>query len=297
MTTIISRAAAPVGVAFLVAVVATFAATAEAAIMTYEALDYSGIPLVGQNGGIGWNGAWAQTGGTTSPNTLSDDGVSLSYPVPFESPLTTPAVSGSRLKTGSTTNNASSTRLFNDTLNLSVGGNVRYASALFRKNAPNDAVTTDNVLIEFFDSGGNRRWGFGIEGGDKPWINTNASGTGATSVVPSDTYFLVAKIVSNVAPTVDVASLYVFGTGYGSQVPLLEPLTADATASTNTAAILDRVRFRVDTGNTTALPGEIDQFRMGSTWADVVGSEVPEPTCVALVSLAALAGMARRRNR
>ena len=93
MKTIIARTAAPVGVAFLVAVLATFAATAEAALMTYEALDYSGTALVGQNGGLGWNGAWAQTGGTTSPNTLSDDGVSLSYPVPFQAPLTTPAVS------------------------------------------------------------------------------------------------------------------------------------------------------------------------------------------------------------
>src|SRR5262249_10881700 len=154
---------------------------------------------------------------------------------------------------------------------------------LFRKNRTNGDVTTDNILLEFTDASGNRRWGVGIEGTtDKPWLNANGSTTppSGPAVTVGDTYFLVAKIVAS-ASGLDTAYLKVFGTGYSSQVPFAEPVTWDATITQTTAAILDRVRIRIDNGNTAALPGEVDDIRIGTTWLDVVS--VPEPASVVLL--------------
>jgi len=146
-----------------------------AAVVNYDPFDYTGTSLNTQNGGTGWNGAWFNTATTSA--TLSNDGVSLSYPATFESPNSTPASAGSRILTGGI--GASSSRLLATPVSLAVDGNVLYASALIKKNAANGgAVTTDNILLEFVDSGANRRFGLGIEGaGDKPWLNANGSTT------------------------------------------------------------------------------------------------------------------------
>ncbi|HVT30669.1 MAG TPA: hypothetical protein VHE81_21855, partial [Lacipirellulaceae bacterium] len=216
---------------------------AKAGLIDYEPFDYSGAALNGQNGGEGWSGGWFITSSTD--NRLSDDGVSLSYPVGFEAPLATPSTAGSRVGTGGLSANASSSRLLSQTIPLNVDGTVRYASALIRKNAANGGgVNNDNILLEFVDSSGNRRWGVGIEGnGDKPWLNANGSTTPAgPAVTPGDTYFLVAKIVSSASGT-DTGYLKVFGTGYSNEVPITEPTTWDAMQTETTGAILDRIRI------------------------------------------------------
>ncbi len=267
-----------------------------AALMNYDPFAYSGTTLNGQNGGTGWNGGWFQTGSSPS-DQLSDDGVSLTYPGTFESPLSTPPTSGSRVDTGGL--NASSSRLLAQTIPLNVDGTVAYVSALIRKNAANGGgVTTDNILLEFVDSSANRRWGVGIEGtGDKPWLNANGSTTPASgpAVTPGDTYFMVAKIVSS-ASSVDTAYLKVFGTGYSSQVPVAEPTTWDATLTESTGAILDRIRVRIDSGNTAAAAGEVDEIRIGDSWADVIGVPEPASGLLAIGAVVATTLAARRRT-
>jgi hypothetical protein len=247
---------------------AAWGAPARAVLQDYDPFDYAGTALNGQTGGTGWTGGWFTTG--TVDNTLSDDNVSLTYPVTFASPLGTPAASGDRVQTGGLTAIASSSRMLSQTIDLSQDGNVRYVSALFKKTAPNgDGVNNDNILLEFVDSLGNRRWGMGITGnGDLPWLNANGSGSPATSVVPGETYFMVAKIVSSTLASGDAASLWVFGSGYASQVPVAEP-TPDFTLTETTAAILDRIRIRIDPGNTSETPGQVDEIRIGDTWASV----------------------------
>ncbi len=264
--------------------------TARAGLMDYEPFAYSGTTLDGQNGGTGWSGGWFTT--ASVDNQLSDDGTSLSYPVSFESPLTTPSSSGVRVSTGGLSSNASSSRLLSQTADLSVDGTVRYVSALFRKNAPNGGgVNNDNVLLEFVDSIGNRRWGVGIVGnGDLPWLNANGSTSPATPVVAGETYFMVAKIVSG-ASGPDTAYLKVFGSGYGSQVPFNEPSSWDSTLTETTGAVLDRIRIRIDS----AAAGEVDEIRIGNTWESVIG--VPEPTSLcAVMSLFVLGAFVRGRR-
>ena len=250
--------------------------TTQATMFDYDPFDYSGPDLAGQNRMTGWIGPWFTTG-TSAANTLSDDGISLSYPVGFEPPLTAPASSGSRVKTGGTAGNANTSRLLSQTIPLNVDGTVAYASALFRKNTANGASTSDNVLIEFVDAAGNRRWGFGIEGtGDKPWLNANGSTspTNGPAVTPGDTYLIVTKVVSS-ASGLDTAYLKVYGTGYGTQFPAAEPTTWDATLTETTGALLDRVRIRIDAGNGALTPGEVDDIRVGTSWQDVVAVLTP----------------------
>jgi hypothetical protein len=270
---------------------AFFVSTARAELFDYDPFAYVGTALDGQSGGTGWSGAWTNT--TTTGDTLSNDGVSLSNPASFQPPLAAAGSSGSRVITGGIS--GSSSRLLSQSVNLSLDGTVRYASALFRKNTPNGTVTTDNILLEFVDATGNRRWGFGIEGaGDKPWLNANGSITpGGPSVTVGDPYFLVAKIVSS-ASGLDTAFLKVFGTGYDAQVPFAEPTIWDATLTETTAANLDRIRIRIDAGNAVGTPGEVDEIRIGTTWADVVS--VPEPSSATLLGLPFLAAIARRRR-
>jgi hypothetical protein len=268
-----------IGLFFLIAFAC---ATSQAALVVYDGFNYSGTGLAAQNGGTGWSGPWFNT--ATTDNSLSNDGVSLQYPLSFEPPLIAPTPSGSHVKTGGVT--ASSSRLLAETIPLNVDGTVRFVSALFRKNVANGATTADNVLLEFTDSSANRRWGFGIEGaGDKPWLNANGSTSPATAVTVGDTYFMVAKIVSSAAGA-DQAFLKVFGTGYGTQVPAAEPTTWDATLTEITGAILDRIRIRIDNGNSLASPGEIDEIRIGSSWADVVS--VPESSSFILLAIGAI---------
>jgi hypothetical protein len=280
--------------------VAVFAQTPGTPPADYDPFDYTGTALAGQAGGIGWGGAWFTTA-LQQPNTLSNDNTSLTYPVSWQSPLTPPPSSGARISTGGLTASASSSRLLASTFDTGVGGNTLYASALFRKNAANGGgVNNDNILIEFVDSAGTRRFGLGIEGtGDKPWLNANGSTSAATSVVAGQTYFIVAKLVAGAGGTTgdnDTAYLKVFAAdgNYTSTVPFDEPTTWDATLTEKTGAIFDRFRVRIDQGNTGALPGEVDDIRIGTDWQSV--AVVPEPGCVAML-LSGVAVLGRRRRR
>ena len=270
--------------------------SAQATLFESDSFNYTGTALAGQNGGSGWNGAWFTTAGSQT-NSLSNDGISLNYPNTWESPLTPLTPSGSRVLTAPPTGQASTSRLLTQTIPLNVDGTVAYVSALIKKNQLNGGGTnSDNILLEFTDNLGNRRFGIGIEGtGDKPWLNANGSTTPSTgpAVNPGDTYFIVGKIVSSATGN-DTAFLKVYGTGYSSQVTVAEPTTWDATLTESTSAILDRIRIRIDSGNNAGNPGEVDEIRIADSWTDVVS--VPEPSSLALLGLAVFARAILKRR-
>lgn len=215
--------------------------------------------------------------------------MSLSYPGTFES-------AGSRVSTGGLAVIANSSRLLANPINLSEEGNVRYASALIQKNAPNGGgVNNDHILLEFVTADtAARRWGFGITGsGDLPWLNHNGSTPAETSVVAGETYLIVTKVISH-ASDPDEYFLKVFGPGFTTEVPTSEPTTWDVQAAQGTDAVLDRIRIRIDPGNTGAAPGEVDEIRIGTDWASVT---VPEPGTAGLIGFTALSLGLRRRRR
>ena len=266
------------------------ASTSSAAFVDYDGFDYAGTTLNDQNGGSGWSGPWFPTG--TSPTIqLSDDNTSLTYPTPFESPLIAPAPTGDRvLHTGDALNNASSSRLLSQTTDMGAAGNVLYASALIQKNSVASA-TNDSILFEFVDANGNRRFGFGIEAAEGFWINANASNQVGTAL-QGETYFLVARLVTDDdASPGDTASLKVFGPGT-TLIPAVEPIDWDVSISTNSAAVLDRVRLRIDRNQQNA---SVDELRIGDSWQSVV-SAIPEPTSAAFLALLFIP-LASRRAR
>src|SRR3954469_15457993 len=103
--------------------------SARASLFEYDGFDYSGTALATQNGGTGWNGAWFTTA-SSQPNSLSNDGISLSYPMSWETPLNPLTSTGSRVDTGGLSANASTTRVLTQTIPLNVDGTVAYVSAL-----------------------------------------------------------------------------------------------------------------------------------------------------------------------
>jgi hypothetical protein len=257
------------------ALAALSASSASAAFVDYDGFDYSGATLNDQSGGTGWFGPWIQTG--TSPTIqLSDDDTSLSYPtgVTWQSPLVAPTPVGDRVRhTGSGTVNASSSRLLSQSTPMGVAGNVLYASALFQKNN-GDLAANDSILIEFVDAAGNRRFGLGIEASEGFWLNANGSTQTGTATF-GETYFLVAKLLTDddAAPG-DTAFLKIFGPGWSNEVPFFEPTSWDLSLSTNSAALLDRARIRIDRNQQNA---QVDELRIGDSWQSVVSPVVSGP--------------------
>lgn len=235
-------------------------------LLDADSFDYTpGTTLEGENavGGIGWNGGWVRTGSRPAVS-LAPDGLSLEYPCTFQEPLAPLTPSGGRILSS----NANSHRLLKNPFNLGVDG-VLYCSCLIQQGE-----TRGNILLEFVDSIGNRRFGLGIQAQGGFWINSNASAnTGAATA--GQTYFLVAKMVSS-ANGPDVAYLKVFGPGAPSgaiEVPAVEPETPwDVSAQGTGNAILDRVRVRIDGVDTNA---QIDEIRIGTTWQSVVDANAP----------------------
>jgi hypothetical protein len=269
------------------------ATRAPAAFVDYDGFDYASPTLNTQSGGAGFSGPWFATGASPTIQ-LSNDDTSLTYPTPFQSPLIAPTPTGGRvLHTGDALNNASSSRLLSQTTNMAAAGNVLYASALIQKNG-GSPTTNDSILFEFVDAAGNRRFGFGIEAAEGFWINANASNQVGTAAF-GQTYFLVAKLVTDDdASPGDTAYLKIFGPGWASEVPAAEPATWDVSVSTNSAALLDRIRLRIDRNQVNAA---VDELRIGDSWQSVVSAGViPEPGSIAFL-LFAMTTLACRRRR
>src|SRR3954470_12538965 len=271
----------------------------EAALFSYEGFDYSntGSPLLnGRNGGTGWAGPWTFTGVAATNNAgfnVSQDDTSLNTNAyPF-----TPV--GDRVLAagaGTGANSAQADRLLATPFDLSVEGNVMYASLLFRKDT-GPATSSDNMEFTFLANtlttsvGVPIRVGstsaerfFVFDGGSVP--------TSATfrDVTLGQTYFVVLKVEAHAGTTPNVYSAVTYTNG--ETVPSTEPAVWPGVRNSSVSnALLDGVRLWIGT----VTSGQFDEIRIGNTWASVTG--VPEPSSMALLAVGGVAFRGRRARR
>jgi hypothetical protein len=144
-----------------------------------------------------------------------------------------------------------------------------------------------NQIIDGFTSGTQGRaaeigWGSNDAvlmathpGGSGTYGSSPLTGSGAGAQVLKD-MLMVVKIVSHAGATPDEVSGYIFSAAAGDAFPDVvsnepAPGTWMVTRTMDSAETLDR--FRIMSG--TNLGGQIDEIRIGTTWADVVS---PDPT-------------------
>lgn len=265
----------------LIAIVFCFCALrAEAALLEYEGFDYPGSlgsSLHTLNGGTGWGAnAWSNA---SNDATLDSANTSLAFPpgVGF-----TPA--GAQLALTTTDTSVVATRTLGTGMNLATNGQVWYSSALFRRSD----VSGPSTGIEFFNAA-NVRWSFGINETGNPFVTVAPGTQQATSLTPVEadkTYFLVAKIRTNTLGGSDEVFLRIFGE---DDIVGNEPLNDadwDLTASGGSSVILNGLRLNM--ANSAGAQNFLDEFRVGTSWADVV-NPVPEPGTISLIAASVLA--------
>ncbi|MBP7935858.1 MAG: LamG domain-containing protein [Phycisphaerae bacterium] len=227
-----------------------------AGLFDYEGFDYAGTTLVGQAGGKGWAQAWV-TSGTTAAATLSDDLTSLdSGAFPYD-----PAGARVSVKSGA------AARQLSRSLDLTTEGEVMYVSTLMRKTST-AATSADNLEITLGNSTTNQTIRIGMTSGDAFFLNQAANATGA--VVAGDTYFVIAKIVSHAA-TADECYMSIYGPT--DTTPTTEPTTWMLTNTLSGTVMLSYLRI-VSGANLDK--GEIDEIRVGSTYASVTDPLAPD---------------------
>lgn len=239
------------------------------------------------NGGAGWGGAWVDADGDVP---LASTNTSLSYPA--GAPLTP---SGGRIEVTGTEDpatRAAAERSLGTTMNLATGGQEFYSSALFRRSA----LTGESAFVNFF-SGPNVRWFYGVDDAGNPTVavapdNAAQRATSTVPVAPNADYLLVARIRTNTGPGGnDEVFLKTFAPG-DTIVEPADDAAWDLRSHGNSGVTLAGVRLTF--ANVAGQTNQFDEFRVGTTFADVTG--VPEPASAALAGLAALGLLARRRR-
>jgi hypothetical protein len=271
---------------------------ASAALLAYEGFDYSaGSSLAGQNGGFGFAGAWGTSAGIANISlpSLSAGGV-----------LTT---GGKLFLQGDSTGNAA---IFRE---LSAGrgdeGSTTWISLLgLRTGATSGTFGVDGaaslvrpVNFSLFQAGseilavgeGTRTSGISLPDTDTWGLvdrgGVNNAGTRWTTASLLVESFVLLRIDHGAG---DVDNAYLWVNPSMDAEPTIDSAMATTTGNWN----FNRVRPFAGNPNATSgnigAEGYLDEFRLGTTWADV--TPVPEPSTWALFGLGALALLLYRRR-
>ncbi|MGE9266603.1 MAG: hypothetical protein ACQKBY_00795 [Verrucomicrobiales bacterium] len=258
-----------------------------AALTHYEPFDYpAGTGLDGLNGGTGWGAAWSD-----GNNDVTTGSGSLNYPAAgnFSS-------SGNQVNISSSVTNAQAVRALGTTMNLATSGNTFYASALFQISAVSGQGSSLNFTSET-DGTGFNRWRFGINDSGNFYVGmdplqANQLATSTSTASAGTTYLLVAKMRTNTGG----------GDGNGDQVflkiyeagdSIFEPLTdGDWDLSAIGYSGVTLRSLRLDLNNAAGQSNQLDEIRIGTSFADV--APIPEPSALLLLGLSPLALLRRR---
>jgi hypothetical protein len=246
--------------AALLLALALSGATVRAQLLEYDGFNYTGTSLDTQSGGIGWGAnAWQDTDLDTP---LSNDGISLTFP-----PSVTHTAVGGRIVFPAA---GEAERRLGTSMSLALEGGTYYFSALVNRQG--------DFRFEFIDNGTNVRWLFGAAGDSS--TNTGLAGVSApvyaNGIFPvGETVYVVAKLVTRAAAAPgDEFYLNVYRAG--DIVPGTEPGAWQVSGAQNSGVVLTRFQIR----NISDLPLTVDEIRIGTNYAEVVGGLVSGPPIV-----------------
>jgi hypothetical protein len=289
---------------------ALFSRNVAAALLAQESFSYGAdTELLGKTGGTGFSAGWQAGPGNITPGFgggtggLSADNTSLSYPGG-----TLLSSSGARFRPQPAVSDNDFVRGLSTPIDMATDA-VHYFSYLGNKQ---DLSASSDFLIAGFISNASilstsagtfaRAAEIGWGSGDNILMATNPGATYASTLltgkqIDKDLLF-VLKIVSRAVGNDEVFG-HVFSATAGDPFPdavAEEPAAANwqITRTMNSSETLDRIRLMAGTN----LGGQIDELRIGTTWADVVSPAtlVPEPSIPTLL-WAGVVGMIRIRCR
>lgn len=274
MDTVFIRSAA-----LATALVAGNVSTGHAASIATEKFEYTSATLAGQNGGSGFSGTWKSDLGLTTDSPTPVTSGSLAAPIGY---VEAPAGNHASVAAGGAIvrSLASATELsLNDTQDIYISFiTSRAAAEVQRVRFYSDSTLLFNVQVT---SNGNVSFqGFG------------ANTTYSTTKVPVNAPILwVVKLAASADENQDQAFVSYFS---ATEELIDEPPTSwfvTSNKATKTGP-LNKVEF-----NAVGTALQVDELRIGTTWNDVAGAVVPEPSVMAMGIIAAAPLLMRRARR
>lgn len=269
------------------ALLAIAALQANAALIANEDFDYSGS-ILGQNGGTGWSGGWADTGVSSLTSSGTDQSLYFDQ---------SPAL----ITDGSTHVWSESSKGNERNLGTSIplGSQTLYLTALVR--AYEGGASSADVRFEFYDdlgAVGNMRANVGITDGTL-FAATTTSGYGVGDTLSNafandTTYLLAMKREGGTGGAIFASLIQADG---NSATFASEPVSWQVTQSGASGVTLQSLRFLTngDGGGSGGI--RIDELRVATDWDSAVnGLVVPEPGSLFLIGLGSLSLLTRRKR-
>ena len=303
------------------------ASNAGAAQLLFDPFDYtSGALLAPTDGSAGLYNSTANAGagdnwyyGGASPNTppgIANSGLNFTdVSAPGYASLL--ATTGNSVQYDTTQNASARIQLLPTAVNAGTDVGIYYYSYLLKVNTlDNMTVNLNGLFLASFNnsagaaatqlSQGSALTRLKVDGTDNSKFDlgiakTTATGSGlaySSGLTVGDTIFVVASYEFTSGANSDIVSMWInpdansFSTGIAP--------AADLTASSASIADQNLLSIALRNVNTVGNPAfQLDELRVGTTWADVVPVAVPEPASVGVLGLGLLAlfGQYRARRR
>ena len=246
-----------VPISILLVLTCGFCWSTYAALIAYDGFNYPmGQTVVGQNGGTGWSGGYAQNVGNSAAAYSEVSDIASSFP--------NLSSSGNQLHLNGTSAPGGSEGVYrNLASSYSTAGNVYWISVLLQID---NGVSASYAGVSLF-SGTTEDFFFGQRNGSSTWgfeQHAGADASSSVSAASSADGLLVVELDGNT----HMASLFINPTSLGGSAPN----TADRTL-TFTDFTFNRIRAQAGNENL-----DVDELRFGTTYADV--TPVPEGATV-----------------